>query len=525
MKQYKFLSAALSLALAFLWSSCSQEEDRSVSQHNRQLTISVYDAGLENSDIISRAVTDLDYNTTFEAGDCMGVYAVKNGAILDDFKNIKVEFDGTNWKSDVALQYDDDQKTISYYAYYPYNQQLNITSVEDNFFAELIAGWNPGMDQSSKESYAASDLMTSSATSVQKELSGQYTIRFNMIHQMALVVVAMPQIEYQFTDPELNKMPYVVKVDGGEAKFYVQSLDGDEMKPYQAEDGSYRIIVKPAVSPGLIGKLGNKKFEIKTPVSGGKYKRFQVDGGKKIKEHELKVGDYYCADGSLVSATEEAPDNCIGIVYYVGNAQPSVLYPDKEGIDEQHDALRRNHPNCVHGLVYALTNASDKLSRFGNGSSNNYSTLFTDLGANKSYLWGNGNKAPEYDCILGYNNTEVIKIMEDSGTDKVADAMKALNSYIGEVAVPAELTTGWYLPSIEEISIIIENTEAIASSLSNVGGKRLWEDTSGNSKYTGYWSSSNKSGTFYTVKYGSIGDNVNGNAKNGQGYYRFALAF
>jgi hypothetical protein len=525
MKQYKFLSVVLSLTLVFLWSSCAYEEDKSTSHYDGQLMISVYDAGMENSDINSRAVTDLDYNTTFEVGDCLGVYAVKDGEILDEFKNVRVEFDGTNWKSDVALQYDEEQNMISYYAYYPYNQQLNITSVEEDFFAGLIKSWNPETDQSSKENYAAADLMTSPATAVQKELSGQYTIRFNMIHQMALAVVAMPQIEYQFTDPELNKIPYVVKVDGGEAKFYVRSLDGEEIKPYKAEDGSYRIIIKPTVSPEFIGKLGNKKFEIKTAVSGGKYKRFQVDGGKKIKEHELKVGDYYCADGSLVSATEEAPDNCIGIVYYVGNPQPSILYPDKEGIDEQHDALKRDHPNCVHGLVYALTNASDKLSRFGNGSSNNYSALFTDLGANNSYLWGNGNKAPEYDCILGYNNTEVIKIMEDSGTDKVADAMKALNGYISGVAVPAGLTTGWYLPSIEEISVIIENTEAIASSLSNVGGKRLWEDTSGSSKYTGYWTSSNKSGTFYTVKDGSIGDKVNGNAKNGQGYYRFALAF
>ena len=62
MKQYKFLSVVLSLTLVFLWSSCAYEEDKSTSHYDGQLMISVYDAGMENSDINSRAVTDLDYN-------------------------------------------------------------------------------------------------------------------------------------------------------------------------------------------------------------------------------------------------------------------------------------------------------------------------------------------------------------------------------------------------------------------------------------------------------------------------------
>lgn len=36
------------------------------------------------------------------------------------------------------------------------------------------------------------------------------------------------------------------------------------------------------------------------------------------------MGDYYCADGSLVSKDAEiVPNNVIGIVCYVGNIQPS----------------------------------------------------------------------------------------------------------------------------------------------------------------------------------------------------------
>ncbi len=65
----------------------------------------------------------------------------------------------------------------------------------------------------------------------------------------------------------------------------------------------------------------------------GKYKRFVVDGGYKEVTHHLQVGDYYYADGSVVSGNEAEPakDNCIGIVCWVGNPMPSVLYKDVAG--------------------------------------------------------------------------------------------------------------------------------------------------------------------------------------------------
>ena len=36
------------------------------------------------------------------------------------------------------------------------------------------------------------------------------------------------------------------------------------------------------------------------------------------------------------------------------------------------------------------------------------------------------------------------------------------------------LTSGWYLPSVEELDIIFENKDDINSSLANVGGTALW---------------------------------------------------
>lgn len=46
-------------------------------------------------------------------------------------------------------------------------------------------------------------------------------------------------------------------------------------------------------------------------------------------DHELKVGDLIYSNGALASVDDNAPvsDDCVGVVYFVGNPMPSVLYP------------------------------------------------------------------------------------------------------------------------------------------------------------------------------------------------------
>ena len=69
----------------------------------------------------------------------------------------------------------------------------------------------------------------------------------------------------------------------------------------------------------------------------------------------MQVGDYYCADGKIISVeSETVPENVIGLVCYVGNIQPSVTHDE---YTETQDALRRDYPNCTHGLVVAVNYA------------------------------------------------------------------------------------------------------------------------------------------------------------------------
>lgn len=532
MKQYKFLSTALLLAAMMAWSSCSNEDESlPVPSGAGGLVINVRDTGMENADpSVSRTITDLNYNTTFEFGDCIGLFAVKNNLILNDINNLKIEYTKEGWQAVTELQYDGTLKEATYYAYYPYDENLSINTVESDFFAALVAGWNLQTDQSTKKNYAISDLMTSSGSTVVKGDKGEFLIQLDMSHRMSLVVISLPGTEYKFTNPELQGTTYAVKPIG-DVEFYRGTIgNSNVIKPYRAEDGTYRMLVRPAESPDIIGVLGNTKYEIKKSVATGKYKRFLVNGGSQVINYELKVGDYYCADGNLVSRDAgEVPDDCIGIVYYVGNPQPSVLYKDNEalGVDESKDALRRDFPNCIHGLVYAVKRANPTVSRFTSSSKFDYTSTFNgNAELSATYLWGQESKAPTYNCILGYNNTEVLRVIENA-----VDMFTNLDSYVDVFPAPV-VSSGWYLPSLEEMRTIFENNDIINSSLANIGGESLWITESGydvsNAAYLGYWTSTCRAKGYMYGSHdnnGAFAPRDGKSTKDGRGYFRFSLAF
>ena len=79
------------------------------------------------------------------------------------------------------------------------------------------------------------------------------------------------------------------------------------------------------------------------------FAQFSSEDKSKIN-HTLQVGDYFCADGKIVSVdAETVPENVIGIVCYVGNSQPSVTHTELYSAEV--DALRRDFPACTHGMV------------------------------------------------------------------------------------------------------------------------------------------------------------------------------
>ena len=194
MKQYKFLSTALFLAAMAAWSGCSNEDESLPAMSGTEgLVINVCDKGMENAESsASRAVTDLNYNTTFEVGDCIGLFAVKDNAILSDVNNLKVQLTREGWQPATDLQYDGALREATYYAYFPYSENLSINSVETDFFASTAAGWNIGKDQSTRKNFADSDLMTSSGSTIYRGDKGEFLIQFNL----SLIHISEPTRPY-----------------------------------------------------------------------------------------------------------------------------------------------------------------------------------------------------------------------------------------------------------------------------------------------------------------------------------------
>lgn len=213
MKQYKFIQKLLLAVLALGCASCSQDEETQVNQQNL-VVLNVADTGLVSSESQTRTVDD-GFVTTFTQGDQLGLFAVKDGLIMDEINNMLLTYNGSSWSGKPIL-YDESLEGVVFYAYYPY--QADMTGKTDlqgeDFFAPLVDSWNLTNAQSDQKEYAKQDLMTSGKTELIGE-NGNYSLSFQLSHRMSLVVVKLPSTHYLFTDAEgtvlPEETPYIAK--------------------------------------------------------------------------------------------------------------------------------------------------------------------------------------------------------------------------------------------------------------------------------------------------------------------------
>lgn len=169
------------------------------------------------------------------------------------------------------------------------------------------------------------------------------------------------------------------------------------------------------------------------------------------KEDGAKLGDYYYSDGTYSS--EIIPDKeVIGIVFWTGN--PTL-----------HDAsLKREHPECTHGLVMALNGCGaqrwynkDEYAAYKEAYPDYYGYVsmwieeyVTEYETNfsKRGLTDNINK------VVGYNNTKALEKFNDAPENSAwpLNIVKVLRDFRDTVAAPAS-SSGWYIPSPKEWSI------------------------------------------------------------------------
>lgn len=468
--------------------SCSNEEDINLPVTKGNIRFNFSDSGVHNT-VSTKAATDKEYQTTFEEGDKIGLYAFANEETttpIEGYNNVCLTYQNGEWvltgeEGSASLDYDTQLKDAVFHAYYPYQENVTLSGTPNSPFTTLISDW----EISSARSYTENDLMTGSGHADIKK--NDITVSIPLKHEMAMIVVGLSGgTTYKFTnkDPELSDYT----ASSGEATF---SINADDMTTaMETVDGKYRFLVKPDTDATLNVTYGGKTYEQSVNIPASKYQEYSVGSNSSSEsiEFELSVGDYYCSDGTLIESNAELTDEIkakiIGVVYYVGNPQPGST-----GLNyntDYPDILAAEHPSCTHGLVYAIKSANtDAVTSWGEGSfgggkvSGYYDTYNYQRNTASKYIWETSSS--NYGArMLGYDYTAVL-------TANKVD-YPTLFQHLDQTDAPS-VSSGWYLPSYGELKLLatgkleekngtitIDNS-AIETSLSNIGGEALFEKT------------------------------------------------
>lgn len=518
MKKNQFIYTILFIC-SLCATSCTQNEEITITEGQSRLLINITDTGIYNGNP-TRATTDANYKTHFEHGDQIGLYAIKAQRPIEGFNNVCLTYDEETKKwtaSGNSLPYNEELEGATYYAYYPYNDNTSPEWEAEDPFAEIVNQWLISTEQSEKN-YTQNDLMTGTGE-VTKE-GKDYTINLILNHRMAMVVIGFPIKTYQFKNEGMA--PYQILSNN-----ITFSLGEEEQKTpvtpyYDTTTNKYRLLIKPNTPYDIEGTFtfgsSEREFQISstTGITEKTYALYTltIDGKNEIIEdnYTLSIGDYYCADGSLISGstkelTEKQKTNIIGIIYNIGTT----------------DKIQTDYPNCKHGLVYALKRAERITTESDNTEyANEY---LAKWGSSKGSLDGAEPAYTDYlardeNNVRGYEDTQYWLLASNEGN-------KAVNTFLTpclkeyKVKAPRS-TTNWYVPSFAEFKIIKNQETTLNTSLTKVGGEMILEGLNVIEKQY-FWTSTLRSGQAVLLFDGTTTGQV-GYIKSAY-YYRFSLAF
>ena len=512
----------IALATILLFACKSQNEPE---QRQNVIAFSVVQSNCAAHSPMRRVHTDgKTYTTTFTVGDKAGVFAVRDGKVLDQVNNLCLTLNSAGtWVPAHIVPYTDEFNGAQFYAYFPYQDKCTINPSAANPFGDVLAAHQPAADQSTDEAYAAADIMTSAASA----LDDNRAVRLNVQHRMALVSIQMPNRAYQFTNPELST--YVL----AGADSIVFTLGDQQLIPYFDEQAQhYRFIVRPqseqvlTISYSDNGTPHTAQITNLADVWAGEFANYAIDGGADITSHTLQVGDYLLRDGTLVSKDDAAAiaahqADIVAVVYSVGT---------NPGITD----LR---PACSHGIAIALTEKKEKWGTIGSTTSEQnaagWSNWFTQFGM--AGLGTNTNTAIDLNSLVavGYEYTmkwvSVPVDMEIGGlTADINSAFAATYAAWAEANPMPAVNTEWFSPSLRDWMNIREASEPVAASLTAISASDFLWNTHEQSEKQYYWSSNLRGAAAmwcYTGFGTTAGDLIQASGNKDSRFYRFAIAF
>ena len=429
----------------FLWaasllSGCTGDEEI-VGGQSSLLTVAVTAADFSSDEGMATRTTDIGYSTTFAAGDRIGIFAVADdGIILDN--NIPYTYSGTQWNpvdTDNTIHHYN-YAGVTYYAYYPYSASMDDASGEQ----AIIDKFTPKQDQSDKADYTASDLMTGTGEVADADTDSP-KLTLTLKHTMSVIVVDIKSNSYVTTGGYEYFEPIACNsIDIGGTDILQNNL------AFVSSVGVYRYIVPPGSTPYSVsvsynaGEI-NKEYSYSTTVkqtSAGKYHLIKLHREEAATQRDLKVGDFYYQDGSILPGDSTfynlASNPCIGIVFKVGAGSQDRV-SDYEG-----------KISAIHGYALALNQSSQK---WGDAS---------QKWTNTSWF--------EYQ---GYQYTKALRLGIVGGY-----SFPACSYCINYTPVPTGVSSGWYFPSLQQVAdFVVSNPSILDVSLGKVAGSTLISNT------------------------------------------------
>lgn len=503
-----FLPFYLLILLPFMAASCSQEIDQPTAVENSQaLRFNLFDGS------VTRAATDgTTMTTTFELADQAGLYAVKDGQVLLDNVVLTLNANGF-WQAAQDVEATSELQGAKFYAYYPYSATATFDAASATPFADMVAATTVSSRQSTKADYEAADIMVSAAATI-----GQYNaVTLPLVHQKAMACIELPNSSYIFYNDGMD--PYVV-AKAENAKFM---LGETTVSPYfDAASQSYRLIVEPGETEPLTvtftnnGETRNYTATTLSQLQAGEYAKYIVDGGASLTYMTLQPGDYYCADGHIVSKDAETlPSNIVGVVLKTSTT----------------DAIRSANSNWSHAVVVSLKEVKAK---WGNDKSttseqNTAGWRYWFRSYNLADQNGQTSAAKLDESIMAEEGFEVTKAwravpqpLEIGGItlDYTSLMNETVDNWNAANTLPASINTGWYIASLGDWKNIESQQALIDQQLSAAGGTTL--------STAQYWSCNVRgagSNWCYVLGKTALSDRYKGVACNTSVNYRFLLAF
>lgn len=465
MKQHHSIfppAASLACALILMLAACTSDAldelpPAGTDPDARPLTITVSDGGMYATG--QTRAQERGYSTVFTEGDCIGLYVVKDGTL--EVKNLCLTLQGGKWTLPAGasqLLYSPDK---SYHAYYPYQKDnyMNgkVSPGDEDFFKYVVDEWSVNPDQSTYAQYTASDLMTA------RGVYNNRTLSFAMEHRMSLFILQVPATKYT----------YIEKIDRREISksYYRYTAVISENSYWQENPCTARLLVNTKslalLDPGSYkyyydGTQETFNFDYsQLNLQPGKYTVHQVDDSKVTEVfRSLKAGDYYMQDGSILPGDEdvkpfrdELRKSCLGVVFWVGEIEG--MHWTRTGDKAGDRLLMRDHPECVHGMVVAMRDASSQEVKWATGKGATegiyeWAESFKDFTSGEQADWEEIQKS---DLSFGYCSSRLMALYGSRNSDTTFPVYDAIATYATARPAPTG-SSGWFLPGKNELATL-----------------------------------------------------------------------